>query len=244
MEKKVFLISNSEYQGVFWDHCFGSLGAFMGAPEKGRNKILFIPFAKTDGDYDGYTKLIAMRFSHFGYEVVGMHTYRDYSFLLDKEICAVCVGEGNVWLLANEPSVIYSRGMIQNAVDDGRWKYIGAGAGAIMACNSMITTNDMCPVSEINSTCGFGIIPFQINPHFVPELLTEKNMGKTQEERIKQVILRKPHLQVVGLQERCWIEGIGEQFFLRGNSHASIFRKDGNNSTWLPNEPFDSSGMM
>lgn len=247
--KQLFLISSSKYQGGgFWDHCLGPLSNFMGAPEKGRNKILFIPFANADREYDGYTKIISERFGTFGYEVVGMHTYtHDFliSFLEDKTICAVCVGGGNTWLLANAPHVVHWLHAIKNKVDSGAWKYISASAGTVMACNSMITTNDMCPIQPITNTMGFGLIPFQINPHFVSGALVEKHMGETREERIRQVILHNPKMQVVGLPEGCWIEVKGEEYIiLRGTGKAVIFRKDGNNSIWLPGEPFDKDGML
>lgn len=245
-KKKVFLISSSKYQGGgFWDHCLDPLGNFLGTPEKGRNKVLFIPYARADGDYNGYTETISERLSRFGYKVIGMHSYyHSISFIEDKTICAVCVGGGNTWLLANASHVIHAFRSIKNKVDAGEWKYIGASAGTVMACNSIITTNDMCPIHPIRNIQGFGLIPFQINPHFVPGALTEKHMGETREERIKQVILHNPDWQVVGLPEGCWIEGGSEEYILRGTGQAVIFRKNENNSIWLPGETFDKMGMM
>jgi len=244
--KKVFLISSSKYQGGgFWNHCLDPLGNFLGTPEKGRNKVIFVPFANADGDYDGYTKIISERLNQFGYEVVGMHTYgHSISFLEDETICAVCVGGGNTWLLANTSQVINMWHSIKNKVDAGEWKYISASAGTVMACDSIITTNDMSPIHPIKNTQGFGLIPFQINPHFVPGALVEKHMGETREERIRQVILHNPDWQVVGLPEGCWIEGSNEDYILRGTGQAAIFRKDGNNSIWLPGEPFNNVGML
>jgi len=244
--KKVFLISSSKYQGGgFWDHCINPLGRFIGLPKKGQNKVLFIPFANADGQYDGYTKIISERFSQLGYEVVGMHTYgHSLSFLEDETICAICVGGGNTWLLANTPDVINVRHAIKNKVDAGEWKYISASAGTVMACDSIITTNDMCPVRVIKNTQGFELIPFQINPYFVPGALTEKHMGETREERIRQVILNNPDWQVVGLPEGCWVEGTDSEYILCGTGQAVIFRKDENNSIWLPGEAFDKDGMM
>lgn len=244
--KELFLISSSKYQGGgFWDHCFGPLIMFMGEPEKGRNKILFIPFANADRNFDGYTQIISERFNQMGYEVVGMHTY-DHSFSCfeDETICAVCVGGGNTWLLADSFILDDARWSISDKVNSGQWKYISASAGTVMACNSMITTNDMCPLQAIQNTQGFELIPFQINPHFVPGAMADKHMGETREERIRQVILCNQDWQVVGLPEGCWIVGNGDEFILRGTGEAVIFRKDGNNSIWLPCESFDKDGML
>ncbi len=244
--KRLFLISSSKYQGRgFWDHCSDSLEIFLGKPDGNRNKVLFIPFAKADGDYDGYTKIISEILSKFGYEVIGLHTYSVKVYaLMDEKICAVCVGGGNTWLLANHPDVINLSHAIKKKVDNGSWKYISASAGTVMAGDSMITTNDMCPLNVIKSTAGFGLVPFQINPHFVPGALVGKHMGETREERIKQVIIHNPDWRVVGLPEGCWIEGVGENYILHGTGEAVIFRKDDNNSIWLPGEPFDGQGML
>ncbi len=244
--KKLFLISSSKYQGGgFWNHCFDSLGNFLGTPENGRNKILFIPHANADEDYDGYTKIIFEILRVFGYEVVGIHDYPSkLYYLMDNRICAICVGGGNTWLLADRSQKMDLHHVIKEKVEAGLWKYISASAGTVMACNSMITTNDMCPLKVIRSTDGFGLIPFQINPHFVPGALVEKHMGETREERIRQVILHNPDWQVVGLPEGCWIEGEGEEYVLRGIGEAVIFRKDGNNSIWLPGKPFDNDGRL
>lgn len=239
--KELFLISSSYYQsGELWAHCLKALGKFMGEPEPGHNRILFMPYAKADGDYDGYTKLISAPFEKFGYEVVGMHTYEEKSFLKDKAICAVCVGGGNTWLLANKHEVIDSLYSIKNQVMVGDWKYISASAGSVMACESMITTNDMCPVQQIKNTKGFGLIPFQINPHFVPGSLIDKHKGETREERIKQVILHNPDWQVVGLPEACWIEIYGDTQELCGNGEAIVFSKHGSNFICLPWQSFDT----
>lgn len=246
--KKLFLISSSRYQGgEIWAHCLNSLGIFLGPPEPGRNKILFVPYAKADEDYDGYTKSMSEPFDKLGYELVSVHTFGDDPaalYFYNESFVGVCVGEGNTWLLRERtPGVVDAR--ILEKVESGELKYISASAGTVMACPSMLTTNDMAPVLP-SSDCGFGLVPFQINPHFVPGVLVEKHMGETREERICQVILANPEWQVVGLPEGCWIEGEGEKYVLRGveGGQAAIFRNNGNNSIWLLNEPYNSTGML
>ncbi len=243
--KKLFLISSSRYQnGEFWAHCLNPLGEFLGTPEKGRNRILFIPYANADDDYDGYTKMVSAPFKKFGYEVVGNHTYKKITDCLsDKTICAVCVGGGNTWLLNYTLSVYDMLLGIKHKVETGKWKYISASAGTVMAGESMLTTNDMAPILP-RSSDGFGLVPFLINPHFVSGSLLPKHMGETREERIRQVILINPGWIVVGLPEGCWIEKTTKDYVLRGIGQASIFRKGGNNTLWLPNEPFDKDGML
>jgi dipeptidase E len=247
--KSLFLISSSRYQGgEFWAHCFDALKKFLGEPENGRNCILFLPQAHPDEDYDGYTKVISGILSKLGYEVIGAHTFEFPSrdcFLKPfvDTICAVCVGGGNTWLLKNKTD--YDMFLqVNRMVTEGKLKYISASAGTVMACPSMLTTNDMPPVLPQNSD-GFNLVPFQINPHFVKGALVEKHMGETREERIRQVIVHHPDWLVVGLPEGCWIEGHGEEYILRGTGQAIIFRKGGGNGTiWLPGEPISETGML
>lgn len=243
--KKLFLISSSRYDGgEFWSHCFNDLAAFLGSPEKGRDRILFIPYADPDSKYDDYVKKVSIPLNKMGYEVVGMHTYNNLSFLHDKSISAVCVGGGNTWLLANKPELITARHHIKRMVLNGNWKYFSASAGTVMSGQSMITTNDMSPIVSIKNTQGFELVPFNINAHFIEGAIAWGHMGEPREERIRQVIVHDSQLQVVGLPEGCWIEGMDEDYILRGKGKAVIFRKDSNNSIWLSGEPFDPAGML
>ena len=90
----------------------------------------------------------------------------------------------------------------------------------------------------------FGFVPFQINAHFFKGSLIDGHKGETREERIRQVIKAHPDMQVVGLPEGCWIEGNEDEYVLCGTGQAGIFRKDGNNSIWLPGEKYDKVGML
>jgi len=248
--KNLFLISSSKYQGgQFWAHCDNALGNFLGHPQKGKNKIIFIPHANADMIYDQYTLMASGVLSSFGYEVVGLHKYSAtemHDMLKDPAISTMCIGGGNTWLLnyilqeKTPPGFLRA---IKEKIDNGEWKYIGASAGTVTACPTFLTTNDM-PVVLPKSEKALNIVPFQINPHFVPGALVDKHMGETREERIRQVILHNPDWQVVGLPEGCWIEGRGNEYVLYGTGEAAIFRKDGNNSIWLPGESFNLVGML
>ncbi len=239
--KKIFLISSSRYKGgEFWAHCIDALAKFLDKPEVGRNKILFVPYANVDGDYDGYTKIISDTISPFGYEVIGIHKYQAadiHDVLKDKSITAICIGGGNTWelnyFLQEKLPVGFLRA-VKDKVDSGKWKYIGASAGTVTACPTFLTTNDM-PTIIPKSELALNIVPFQINAHFIPGSILPMHMGEPREERIRQVLVRNPEWKVVGLPEGCWIEVEGNEHILRGVYNATIFRKEDNNLIWLPN---------
>lgn len=244
--QKVFLISSSKYQGGgFWEHCFDALKKFLGKPTDNEHDcILFIPYANADGNYDGYTEVVSQPLKRMGYEVVGAHAYSDpRHFFEDPSITAICIGGGNTWVLNHILQKCGYLSRIAEKVKTGEWKYFSASAGSVTACKSILTTNDMAPVLP-QSDEALGLIPFQINPHFVPGSLVPGHMGETREERIRQVLLFNPEWQVVGLPEGCWIEGKGDKYILCGEGEACIFRKEGNNSIWLPGEEFDPIGML
>jgi len=242
--KKLFLISSSRYQGGgFWAHCIDALGNFMGPAQNERNRVIFIPYAEPDSDYNGYTKTVSVQFEKLGYELIGAHTYSLDSMAMDKKIVAVCIGGGNTWLLQKALMDLGLLNFIRNAVEAGQWKYISASAGTVVSCNSMLTTNDMPPVLPISHKA-LGLIPFQINPHFVPGAIADKHMGETREERLRQIIVHNPNWQIAGIPEGCWIEVKNNEHILCGIGKAVIFRKDGNNSIWLPGEAFDKEGIL
>ena len=243
--KNLFLISSSRYQGgEFYAHCLSSLKDFLGIPKKERSRIVFIPYADPDKDYDRYTKTASEPFKKLGYELFGVHSYNfPADCFYDDSVAGVCIGGGNTWLLQD---ILWKFGFheaINGKVSCGEWKYIGASAGTVMACPSMLTTNDMAPILP-STDKAIGLVPFQINPHFVSGVLVQKHMGETREERIRQMIVCNPDWQVIGLPEGCWIEGKDKKYILRGTGQGVIFRKDGNNSIWQPAEFYDKVGML
>ena len=242
--KNLLLISSPFYKkGKFLEHCLWAIEKFLGEPEEGRNKILFIPYANVDGNYDDDTERVAEAFDKFGYEVVGVHMYTTGDCLADRSICCVYVGGGNTWLLRDMLDIGNLFTGIKHKVEIGDWKYIGESAGAIMACPEMLTTNSLAIVLPKRSN-GFGFVSFQINPHFVVSSLISINMGETQEAKIKQFITYNPDSQVVGLPAQSWIETREGELMLKGCHEAFIFRKDGNDSIWRPNEVYDEVGML
>ncbi|MFA6585557.1 MAG: dipeptidase PepE [Candidatus Paceibacterota bacterium] len=245
--KQLFLISSSRYQdGKFWGHCLDDLKNFLGPAIQGKNKIVFIPYAKANGGYTGYTdytKMVSEPFAELGYELVDITSYPARDCFSDPSIIAICIGGGNTWTLAywlHEFELIHR---ILGKVSSCEWKYISASAGTVVACPSMMTTNDMAPIFP-RSDKALGLVPFQINPHFVSGALVEKHMGETRGERIQQFLMWNQNQTVIGLPEGCWIVVENDEYILKGKGEAVIFKNAKEPTLWLPGKPYPEKEML
>ncbi|MFA5463582.1 MAG: Type 1 glutamine amidotransferase-like domain-containing protein, partial [Dysgonamonadaceae bacterium] len=93
--------------------------------------------------------------------------------------------------------------------------------GSNIACPSLKTTNDM-PILEPQSFTTLGLIPFQINPHYLDEN-NETHGGETREVRIIEFIHANKEIYVVGLREGCMLVYENNKLTLIGSRTARIF---------------------
>jgi peptidase E len=103
-----------------------------------------------------------------------------------------------------------------------RVPYIGTSAGSNVAGLTIGTANDM-PIVHPPTLDAFGLVPFNINPHYLDPDPDSKHKGETRETRIKEfhVLNAQP---VVGLREGAWLEISGDSMLLGGSSGARLFR--------------------
>ena len=180
MKNDLLLLSNSRLYGHgYLEHVWDVLAEFV----RGRHTIHFVPYALRDRD--SYTSNIQMALQPLGVEVIGLHTARDpRSEVEEAEV--LFVGGGNSFRLVKTLQELDLLEPVRRRVQQGDLSYIGSSAGTNMACPTMRTTNDM-PIVQPPSFESFGLIPFQINPHYADADPNSTHMGETrgrQDQRV------------------------------------------------------------
>lgn len=218
--KKLLLASTSTvYGSTYLSYLKEELYDFF----KNADEILFIPYARPSGiTHEAYTQIAHNFFQQIGKQVVGLH-----SFAAPKEAIqqaqAIFTGGGNTFVLVNE---LYERnlmGVLREAVLNGT-PYMGTSAGSNLAGKTMQTTNDM-PIVYPPSFETLGVVPFNINPHYLDPDPNSKHKGETRETRIKEFHVFND-IPVIGLREGSWLRVVGEEITLKGSLTARWFEKD------------------
>ncbi|WP_073551908.1 dipeptidase PepE [Elizabethkingia meningoseptica] len=188
----------------------------------GAEEIIFIPFARPGGiSHDEYTDKARSFFSTININVKGLHEFQDPAKALN-EAKGYFTGGGNTFLLVK---TLHEQGLLnvlKQNVENGK-PYMGASAGSNIGGLNMRTTNDMPIVYPPSFEC-MGLVPFNINPHYLdpnPEL---KHNGETRETRILE-FLTQNDVPVVGLREGNWIRRKGDRITTEGSMQTRIFEK-------------------
>jgi len=88
----------------------------------------------------------------------------------------------------------------------------------------MMNTNDM-PIVYPPSFLTLGIIPFNINAHYLDPDRSSTHMGETRETRIKEYHIYND-TSVLGLREGSWLEVNDSEIILKGTHSARWFEKN------------------
>jgi dipeptidase E len=214
--KRLLLISNSTLHcGGYLDHVEQEIRDFA----EGRTSVIFIPFAVYDRG--AYVTKARERFCDMGLSLTSIHDVSNMPRAID-EANVIFVGGGNTFRLLKGLHDHELLDPIRRRIAAGV-PYIGSSAGAIVACPSLRTTNDM-PVVQPPSFQALGLISFQISPHYLDADPASTHMGETQEERIMQ-FLEENEETVVGLREGSILLVRDGEVVLKGPNSARIFRR-------------------
>ncbi len=213
--RELLLVSNSTQSGKsYLEHCASAARELFA----GRDDLLFVPFALHD--HDAYAAKACAGFAQLGFRMTSLHAAPDLAAALERA-GGVFVGGGNTFRLADQ---IHRCGLVsimrRRVLLEGM-PYMGTSAGANLACATICTTNDM-PIVYPPTFDALGLVPFQINPHYLERDPASTHMGESREERIRE-FHEERSTPVVGLREGAWLRVQGDQMLLHGETGGKLF---------------------
>lgn len=190
---------------------------------KNADTVIFIPYARPGGiSHDDYTAKVAEAFAKINKKVVGLHTFENPAEAIEQAQ-GIFTGGGNTFLLVKQ---LYKTGVmsaLKSTLLTGV-PYLGCSAGSNITGLTMETTNDM-PIVYPPSFQTLGLVPFNINPHYLDPVEGSTHMGETRETRINEFHAFNTQ-PVLGLREGSWLEVRNEKITLKGSLSARLFRQN------------------
>ncbi len=187
----------------------------------GVTEVVFIPYAAVTFSYDEYERKVQERFNEIGIKVNSVHrALNKRNFVRHAQ--AIVIGGGNTFALLKKMQEEDLLDTIFRRVKAGT-PYIGWSAGSNVTCPTICTTNDM-PIVQPVSFRAIGLVPFQINPHYL-DANPEGHAGETREQRILEYLEANRSRYVVGLREGCMLRITDNNIELIGSRTMRIFKK-------------------
>ncbi len=190
---------------------------------KNCKSIVFLPYARPGGiSHDAYTEKVRISFEAVGMKVRGIHEFENPQDAI-KQAEGIFTGGGNTFLLVYQLYKNKVMDVLAQTLKAGT-PYLGTSAGSNITGLSMQTTNDM-PIIYPPSFQTLGLLPFNLNPHYLDADLQSKHMGETRETRIKEFHAFNT-APVLGLREGSWLDVKGEKIILCGALSARLFQQN------------------
>ena len=200
---ELLLLSSSRTPAGYFTEYLPAIRSFT-APAR---RAAFIPYAAVGLPWPEYEKRVS--------EAIGLTFSAELA-----EADLIVVGGGNTFQLLRECRARNVLETIAQRVRAGKAKYLGWSAGANLACPTVKTTNDM-PIVDPGALDALGLLPFQINPHYLNFSLPGHH-GETRNDRLAEFARVNPALPVIGLPEGDWLRLAGGRVELRG-AHEAIW---------------------
>jgi dipeptidase E len=215
--KNVILASTSS---LFGEAYLAYLKSEVEALFQGISELIFVPYARPGGiSHDEYTQKVADFFEPIGIRVKGLHHFEAPAFAL-KNAEALFTGGGNTFLLVKQ---LHDQGLmdvLKDVVESGV-PYLGTSAGSNIGGVNMQNTNDM-PIVYPPSFNTMGLVPFNLNAHYLDPDPNSKHNGETRETRIKEFHVFN-QVPVLGLREGSWIRIKGDRITTEGRFSSKVF---------------------
>lgn len=218
MKNLIVASTSTIYNGTYLDYLLDELSVFFDET----TEILFIPYARPGGiAHDEYTAKASETFLKIGKSIKGVHSF-DNPIEAVQNAKAIFIGGGNTFVLVN---TLYKNELmhpLRVAIFNGT-PYLGTSAGSNICGLTMQTTNDM-PIVYPPSFKTLGVVPFNINPHYLDPDPSSTHMGETRETRIQEFHTQN-NIPVIGLREGNWLQVNGDSVILKGNPTARVFQQ-------------------
>lgn len=216
MKKLIIASTSTLHGGNYLEYLLPNLKSHFENCEE----VIFIPYARPGGiTHEEYTQKVAETFKSININIRGLHEFSNPVEAL-KKAKGIFTGGGNTFLLVTQLYQNNVMEVLKEVIENGT-PYLGSSAGSNITGISMQTTNDM-PIVYPPSFKTLGLIPFNLNPHYLDADLQSKHMGETRETRIKEFHAFND-IPVLGLREGSWLEVTGETIILKGNLTARWF---------------------
>jgi dipeptidase E len=201
MVMRVLLVSNSGRP--FLEHCRDAIAAFLGD----RRRVAFVTAASYD-DEAAYCDLARQALAPVGLEILHLDCERQPLAVLERAQ-ALFVGGGNTFHLLRR---LHTAGLVEPVRERVRagMPYVGSSAGSNVAGPNILTTNDW-NVDGTTRFDAFGLVPFNVNPHYLETDPVMAPFSETRDERIGQY-LQVHDNPVLGIEEGTllrWEDGAG-----------------------------------
>lgn len=219
MKNLIIASTSTLHGGDYLDYLLPTIKTHFGNCKS----ILFIPYARPGGiSHKEYTEKVRPVFAKLKIEVKGIHEFEN-PVLAIQEAEGIFTGGGNTFLLVFQLYKNNVMEILSETLKKGT-PYLGTSAGSNITGLTMQTTNDM-PIIYPPSFQTLGMIPFNLNPHYLDADLQSKHMGETRETRIKEFHAFNT-VPVLGLREGSWLEVKGNQITLKGELTARLFKQN------------------
>jgi len=215
MTGRLILASNSTNPGgEYLDHLEDEVRDLF----SGCTQVAFVPYALAG--LNSYSTKAEGRFERLGVHLESVHRHPEPAQALSAAD-GVFIGGGNTFRLLDR---MIHHDLIEpiRALVAGGGPYLGTSAGSNVACPTIGTTNDM-PIIRPPTFEALGLVPFQINPHYIERDPDTPHGGETRRQRLAE-FHEENDTPVIGLREGSWL-AVQESLILRGHHPALLFRR-------------------